>query len=109
MRRTCEESLSARAWASAPRLVPTPALARSTEPSPAAQLRALLEHPGLRPVYYRTARKVLQDGYEAEILAEIGLMQREITRATDAQQMLQSAFPSLYPLLPCATASKPTP
>lgn len=103
MPRTCEEALAARAWAKAP------APAEPAEPSPAAQLRRLLQHPGLRPVYYRTARTALTSGYAPAIAAEIEVMQREIARATDATQMMQRAFPTLYPLLPCTTASKHTP
>jgi hypothetical protein len=78
-----------------------------TEPGPAARLRALLQHPGLRPVYYRTARRALESGYAPDIEAEITAMEREITRATDATQMLQTVFPTLSQLLPCA-ASKPS-
>jgi hypothetical protein len=58
-------------------------------------------------VYYRTARAALNGGYIPDIVAEIAVMQREITRATDATQMLQTAFPTLCQLLPCA-ASKPS-
>jgi hypothetical protein len=96
--RTCEENLALRAWASAHAQQP---------PTPAAQLRSLLDYPALRPVYRRLARKALESGKAAAIASELLELQREVTRAEDARLQVQHAFPTLYKLLPCP-ASTPT-
>lgn len=94
--RSDEDNLQLRAWASAHAKLP---------PTPAVQLKSLLAYPNLRPVYRRLARRALESGDAAAIASELIELQREVTRAEDARQQLQQAYPTLHTLLPC-TASK---
>lgn len=64
-------------------------------PTPAAELRALLAHPNLRPVSYRLARTALESGNAAAIAEELVMMRREVARATDSKNMLARLFPQL--------------
>lgn len=93
--RTDAQNLALRAWASA----------HARQQSPADRLRSLLAYPDLRPVYRRLARRALESGDAAAIASELIELQREVTRAEDARQQVQRAFPTLFALLPC-TASK---
>lgn len=93
--RTDEENLALRAGISVDANKP---------PTPTAQLRELLAHADLRPVYRRLARRALESGDEVAIASELAQLQREATRAADARTQLETAFPTL---LPCLHALKP--
>jgi hypothetical protein len=67
--------------------------------TPADRLQHLLNHPGLRPVYRRLARKALHDGDVKAIEAEIGELEREIARAESSAAQLRTTYPSFSALL----------
>lgn len=90
MLRTDEQNLAVRARISVDANKPL---------TPAAQLRTLLAHPKLRPVYYRIARRALESGDEAAIASEIRNLEREVARAEASTAQLRTLFPNLLPCL----------
>ena len=86
-RRSCAESLAARAWASKPRTY------RSVPKSPRWLLEELLDHPALYPVHRRLIRRALESFDATAIAHELRETRLHLARKAEARAELARVFP----------------
>lgn len=89
---TCEENLARRAWASA----------YQRQCPELAQLRVLVHHTGLRPVYPRMARRAIQSQDSQRITVALTELKAEIHRCHMAKAAVRKDYPTLWPCLKAA-------
>lgn len=92
MPRTCEQNLALRAWGSA----------HHRQREELAQLRVLVHHIELRPVYPRMARRAIQSQDSQRIAEALTELKAEIYRRHLATAAVRKAYPTLWPCLQAA-------
>jgi hypothetical protein len=100
--RSCEESIAFRATVSPPhlrRILPKPALPPVTGPTPAQQLRQLLQtlDGPKQALYTRLAERAIEDGAADSIAQVINSVQVELDSRQRSAAKLQEVYPLLYP------------